>query len=59
MSEAESAEATERDDAGMAVANARSLRNEFEDESTELRYGAIKHAIAELENARRALPEEY
>jgi len=46
-------------DADAAVANARSLLDDFEDVSVEEQHGAIEHAIAELRNARRALPEEY
>lgn len=40
------------------VANARSLLSGFEDESTEVKNGAIMHAIAELENAKRELEGE-
>ena len=47
------------EDAVMAIRNARSLLSDFEDADTEIRHGAIKHAIAELQNARRALPDEY
>lgn len=46
-------------DAESAVANARAMIADFEDISVEEKHGAIKHAIAELENARRALPEDY
>ncbi len=42
----------------IAVANARSLLSDYEDVDTETRHGAIKHAIGELENARRELPDE-
>ena len=45
--------------AEMAVANARSLLSDFEEVGTEIKYGSIKHAIDELENARRALPDDY
>lgn len=38
------------------VANARSLLSDFEDVDAEIQAGSIKHAIAELENARRRLP---
>jgi len=46
-------------DADASVANARALLQDFEDVSIEEQHGAIEHAIAELENARRNLPEEY
>jgi hypothetical protein len=46
-------------DADAAVANARAMISDFEDITVEEKHGAIKHAIAELENARRALPENY
>lgn len=42
-----------------AVANARSLLSDFDDVSVEVKHGSIKHAIAELKNARRALPDDY
>lgn len=45
--------------AAQDVANARALLSDFEDESTEVRHGSIKHAISELENAKRRLPDEY
>ena len=41
------------------VQSARSLLSDFEDVGTELRHGSIEHAIAELENARRELPDEF
>ena len=50
---------TERDDAEVAVANARSLLSDFEDVGTEVRHGSIKHAIEELRNAREALSDDY
>lgn len=46
-------------DADAAVANARALLRDFEDESVEVKHGSIKHAMDELRNARRALPEDY
>lgn len=46
------------EEASQAVANARSLTSDFDEITLEEKYGAIKHAIAELENARRALPDE-
>lgn len=39
------------------VANARSLLSDFEEESTEIQDGSLKHAIDELQNARRGLDE--
>ena len=42
----------------VSVKNARSLLSDYEDVGVEVRYGAIKHAIVELKNARRALPDE-
>lgn len=50
-------EETER--AAQCVANARVLLKDFEDESVEVQHGSIKHAIEELRNARRALPDDY
>ena len=50
---------SERGDAEIAVANAWSLLIDFEEIDTEIRYGAIDHAISELRNARRALPDDY
>lgn len=47
------------DSAAGAVARARSFLKDFEEADTEVRYGAIKHAIDELENARRELPDDY
>lgn len=47
------------DDATQYVANARALLHDFEDISLEEQHGSIKHALAELENARRQLPDEY
>lgn len=44
--------------ADQAVANARAMLYDFEGETLEVRYGSIKHAIDELQNARRALPDE-
>lgn len=46
-------------DAVMAVRNARGMISDFEEISLEERHGAIKHAIEELQNARRALPDDY
>lgn len=46
-------------DPDASVANARAMISDFEDITVEEQYGAIKHAIAELENARRALPDNY
>ena len=40
------------------VQAARALLSEYEDVDTETRYGIIKHAIGELQNARRALDEK-
>lgn len=42
-----------------AIKNARSMLSDFEEVDTEIRHGAIKHAIDELQNAQRALPDEY
>lgn len=47
------------DRADQNVANARALLSDFEDETVEVKHGSIKHAIEELRNARRALPDEY
>lgn len=41
------------------VANARAMLSDFEDVSIEVKDGSIKHAIEELRNARRALPDDY
>lgn len=49
----------EPEEAVTAVRNARSLLVDFETESTEIRHGSIEHTIHELENAKRALPDEY
>lgn len=49
----------EKSEADRYVAAARSMLNGFEDESVEVKHGAVKHAIDELENARRALPDDY
>lgn len=50
---------SDQSDAEMAVSNARALLSDFEDVDTEVRHGAIDHAIEELRNARRALPDDY
>ena len=42
-----------------AVANARALLSDFEEVRVEVKHGSIKHAMDELRNARRALPDEY
>lgn len=47
------------EDAEMAVSNARGLLSDFEEVSVEVKHGSIEHAIAELQNARRALPDDY
>jgi hypothetical protein len=50
------------DDLERAEQNVRSavaLLDDFEDVSVEVKHGAIKHAIEELRNARRALPDDY
>lgn len=41
------------------VASARAMLADFEDESLEVKHGSLKHAIEELKNARRALPNDY
>lgn len=46
------------DQATASVRNAVALLNDFEDVSTEVQHGAIKHAIEELRNARRELPDD-
>lgn len=46
-------------EAEAAVQNARSFLADFEDESLEVQHGTIEHAISELQNAKRALPDEY
>ena len=51
---------TEQSEAALNhVRAARSMISDFEDADTEIRHGSIEHAIAELENARRELPNEY
>jgi len=50
---------SDAEQAVMAVRNARSMLSDFEDVDTEVRHGAIKHAIEELQNAQRALPNDY
>ncbi|CDK38144.1 hypothetical protein [Halorubrum sp. AJ67] len=45
-------------EAEAAVGNARAFLSDFEDESLEVQHGAIEHAISELQNAKRALPDE-
>ena len=58
MSESDtSAESTDR--ATQNVRSAVALLSDFEDCSVEVKHGAIGHAIEELKNARRALPDEY
>lgn len=42
-----------------AIQNARSLLRDFEAIDTEERHGVIKHAIEELKNAQRRLPDDY
>ena len=49
----------DRERASQNVASARFLLADFDEVSLEQQHGAIKHAIAELKNARRALPDEY
>lgn len=46
-------------EAEAAVQNARSFLTDFEDESLEVQHGTIEHAISELQNAKRALPDEF
>ncbi|GGC72473.1 hypothetical protein [Haloferax sulfurifontis] len=46
-------------DDNSAVAAAKSMLAGYGDLTVEEKHGAIQHAIAELENARRALPEDY
>ena len=46
-------------DADVAVANARALLNDFEDVTVEEKHGIVEHALDELRNARRDLPEHY
>lgn len=46
------------DDATSYVNAARSMLADFDDASAEEQHGAIEHAIAELENARRQLTPE-
>lgn len=41
------------------VSSGRAMLRDFEDGTVEEQYGQIKHAIEELENARRALPDDY
>lgn len=41
------------------VANARALLDDFEDVTVEVQHGSIKHALEELRNARRKLPDDY
>ena len=49
---------TDTSEADQYVANARAMVHDFEVISPEEKRGAIKHAIAELQNARRSLPNE-
>jgi len=46
---------TDTSEADQYVANARAMVEDFEMISPEEKRGAIKHAIAELKNARRSL----
>lgn len=46
-------------DAEQDVTNVRFLLSDFGDVSLEEKHGAIKHALAELRNARRKLPDDY
>lgn len=41
------------------VENAVALLDGFEDEDTEIKVGSVLHAIEELQNARRALPDDF
>lgn len=41
------------------VRSARALLSDFEDVSVEVKDGALKHAIEELEIAQRRLPDDY
>lgn len=50
---------TSTKDANQNVASARAHLDDFEDEPLEVKYGAIKHAIDELQNAKRKLPDDY
>lgn len=50
---------SEPERAERCVANARALLSDFEESGTEVRHGTLKHAIEELKNAKRALPDEY
>ena len=45
--------------ADASVRAARSLLRDFEQVSVEEQHGAIEHAISELRNAKRELPENY
>lgn len=45
--------------ASACIANARALLDDFEEVSIEVKHGALKHAIEELRNAKRALPDDY
>jgi len=49
---------TETSRADQNVASARGILEGFEHCSIEAKHGAIKHAIAELENAQRNLPDD-
>lgn len=49
---------TDEERANQNVASARGILEGFEHCSLEAKHGAIKHAIAELQNAQRALPDE-
>lgn len=40
-----------------AVQTARAILRDFEDESVEIQDGSLMHAIEELENAQRNLPD--
>lgn len=56
---AESKLTSEQEKAVNSIQNARELLDDFEDLDTEMQHGAISHAISELENAKRALPDDY
>lgn len=50
---------TEVEQAEHNVQCARDLLRDFEDDSIEVKDGSLKHAINELRNARRRLPDDY
>lgn len=47
------------DEAAANVSAARSLLSDFEDVSLEEQHGILQHAVNELENAQRELPNDY